>query len=63
MIKLLYTYIGILSEKVVLVKEYGAIINTAYVLQAGTIGADHENQKSPIATNFLVKLTRLWDKY
>lgn len=32
MIKLLYSYIGILQEKVVLVKEYGSIINTGYVL-------------------------------
>ena len=63
MIKLLCTYIGILNEKVLLVKEFGHIINTAYVLQPNTIGPGHDNEKSPIATSFLVKATRLWDKF
>ena len=56
------SYIEILLEKVLLVKEFGNIINTAYVLQPHTIGTNNFSQNSPIATQFLVKATRLFDK-
>ena len=46
-----------------LVKEYANITNTAYVLQARTIGPNNAAQSSPIATQFLVKATRLFDKF
>ena len=61
--KLLCSYIDLLQEKVQLFKEYGTIVNTAYVLQTGTIGVNNKTQNSPIATQFLVKATRLWDKF
>ena len=60
--RLTCSYIEILLEKVLLVKEFGNIINTAYVLQPHTIGSNNFSQNSPIATQFLVKATRLFDQ-
>ena len=63
LIKLLYSYIDLLKDKMTLVNEYGHIINSAYVLQKQTIGANNATANSPIATGFLVKLTNLFDKF
>ena len=40
MIKLVYQYIDLLRDKVILVKEFGNIANTAYVLQPNTVGSN-----------------------
>ena len=56
------TYIDVLLEKVLLVKEFGQIVNTAYVLQPYTIGVNSRKENSPITTQFLIKATRLFDK-
>lgn len=44
-------------------KEFGNIINSAYVLQPKTIGANNATNLSPIAKNFVVKVTQLFEKF
>ena len=62
-IKLICTYIDLLKAKVALVKEFGNIINSAYVLQPNTIGENHQSNISPIAKNFVIRVTQLFDKF
>ena len=63
LIKLLYTYIDLLRDKVNLIKDYGHIVNSAYILQRQTIGSNSAKQNSPLATQFLGRLTHLFDKF
>lgn len=57
MTKLICTYIDLLKAKVALVKEFGNIVNSAYVLQPNTIGENHQSNNSPIAKNFVIRVT------
>lgn len=57
LIKLVYQYIDVLRDKVLIVKDFGNIVNTGYILQRHTIGSNSSTANSPIATQFLVRLT------
>ena len=63
MVKLVYQYIELLQNKVQLVKEYGNVVNSAYVLQPKTIGENNSSSVSPLAKNFVVRVTQLFDKF
>lgn len=62
-IRLINQYLELLLEKVLIVKEYGNIVNSAYVLQKNTIGPNNNKENSPLAKYFLARASRLFDKF